>query len=49
MTTRSLLLAVAAMSLSTATFAADARSYQVTGPVVDMTRNEVNGWPRALI
>ena len=41
MTTRSLLLAVAAMSLSTATFAADARSYQVTGPVVDMTGDTI--------
>ncbi|TMA50453.1 MAG: hypothetical protein E6J81_00450 [Deltaproteobacteria bacterium] len=41
MTTRSLLLAVAAMRLSTATFAADARTYQVTGPVVDMTGDTI--------
>ena len=41
MTTRTLLLAVAAMSLSTAAFAAGARTYQVTGSVLEMSADTI--------
>ena len=41
MTTRTLFLAVAAMSLSTAALAADVKTYQVTGPVLDMTADSI--------
>jgi opacity protein-like surface antigen len=41
MTTRTLFLAVAALSLSTAALAADVKTYQVTGPVLDMTADTI--------
>ena len=41
MTTRTLFLAVAALSMSTAALAADVKTYQVTGPVLDMTADSI--------